>query len=87
MQKGKPFIIVKDIKLSNKYYRITGLECNKHKYYIYHQDKQDFLRSLNKLKRGSGESGFNFANYPVKVLGTKTHRYVSTTFVDTGFKP
>lgn len=78
----RPKIIVKDLPISSKYYRVTGIKVNSDKYFIYHQNDKDFFNGLTKLKRS-----YKFSNQDVEVLGTKTHRYASTTFIAHGFVP
>jgi hypothetical protein len=77
-----PKIIVKDMPISSNYYRVTGIKVDSTKYYIFHQDEHDFVRGFNRLKRS-----YKFNNQDVEILGTKTHRYASTTFIAKGFKP
>jgi len=84
----KPKIIVKDIKLSDKYYRTTGIQIKEDKWYIYHQTKEQFFQGLRKLKSNLAKHyGITFTPEDIQILGTKTHRYVSTTFIAKGFKP
>jgi hypothetical protein len=92
--KKKPLIIVQDIKLKKKYYRVTGVKFKKEKYkrkdkewtdkfYIYWNDSDGFQKGLNTLLRH-----YEYNRIDIKdITGTTTHKYLKTTFIDRGFKP
>lgn len=92
--RSQPKIVVQDLVLRKKFYRITGIKLKNTKYkrstkektdefYIIWHDQEEFKRGFSQLKRR-----YDFQNIDIEnILGTTTHRYVSTSFTAKGFKP